>query len=52
METMFDADSEPKNRKLQEFDTKANRNMGMIDEESDDDDDYQVPEANIEVLLC
>lgn len=50
MESMFDADSEPKNRKLQEFDTKANRNMGMIDEESDDDDDYQVPEANIEVL--
>ncbi|AQK61262.1 protein ENHANCED DISEASE RESISTANCE 2 isoform X1 [Zea mays] len=48
MESMFDADSEPKNRKLQEFDTKANRNMGMIDEESDDDDDYQVPEANIE----
>ncbi|CAD6252257.1 unnamed protein product [Miscanthus lutarioriparius] len=48
METMFDADSEPKNHKLQEVDTKANKNMGMIDEESDDDDDYQVPEADIE----
>ena len=50
METMFDADSEPKIHKLQEVDTKANKNMGMIDEESDDDDDYQVPEADIEVL--
>jgi hypothetical protein len=50
METMFNADSEPKNHKLQEVDTKANKNMGMIDEESDDDDDYQVPEADIEVL--
>ncbi|CAD6341989.1 unnamed protein product [Miscanthus lutarioriparius] len=48
METMFDADSEPKIHKLQEVDTKANKNMGMIDEESDDDDDYQVPEADIE----
>jgi hypothetical protein len=26
-----------------------NKNMGTIDEESDDDDDYQVPEADIEV---
>jgi hypothetical protein len=26
-----------------------NKNMGTIDEESDDDEDYQVPEADIEV---
>jgi hypothetical protein len=50
METMFDVDSKPKFHKLQEVETKENKNMGIIDEESDDDDDYQVPEANIEVL--
>lgn len=26
------------------------KNMGIIDEETDEDEDYQVPEANIEVL--
>ncbi|XP_008645142.1 protein ENHANCED DISEASE RESISTANCE 2 isoform X2 [Zea mays] len=50
METMFDVDSKPKFHKLQEVETKENKNMGIIDEESDDDDDYQVPEANIETL--
>ncbi|KAF8737800.1 hypothetical protein HU200_014030 [Digitaria exilis] len=57
METMVDADSEPKNRKLQEVDSKTkpvdprqadNKNMGMIDEESDEDDEYQVAEADLE----
>lgn len=56
METMVDADSEPKSRKLQEVDSKTkpgqadNKNMGMIDEESDEDDEYQVAEADLEVL--
>ncbi|CAN6271095.1 unnamed protein product [Urochloa humidicola] len=57
METMVDADSGPKGHKLQDADPKTkpvgqgqagNRNMGMIDEESDEDDDYQVPEADLE----
>ncbi|OEL20560.1 Protein ENHANCED DISEASE RESISTANCE 2-like [Dichanthelium oligosanthes] len=57
METMVNADSEPKSHKLQEagYKTKLvdrgqadNKNMGMIDEESDDDDEYQVPEADLE----
>ncbi|CAO2041434.1 unnamed protein product [Urochloa humidicola] len=57
METMVDADSGPKGHKLQDADSKTkpvgqgqagNRNMGMIDEESDEDDDYQVPEADLE----
>ncbi|CAN6236806.1 unnamed protein product [Urochloa humidicola] len=57
METMVDADSGPKGHKLQDVDSKTkpvgqgkagNRNMGMIDEESDEDDDYQVPEADLE----
>lgn len=59
METMVDADSEPKSRKLQEVDSKTkpvdprqadNKNMGMIDEESDEDDEYQVAEADLEVI--
>ncbi|KAF8676720.1 hypothetical protein HU200_046835 [Digitaria exilis] len=58
METMVDADSEPKSRKLQEVDSKTkpvdprqadNKNMGMIDEESDEDDEYQVAEADLEI---
>nr|CAB3448485.1 unnamed protein product [Digitaria exilis] len=58
METMVDADSEPKSRKLQEVDSKTkpvdprqadNKNMGMIDEESDEDDEYQVAEADLEL---
>ncbi|CAN6227141.1 unnamed protein product [Urochloa humidicola] len=57
METMVDADSGPKGHKLQDADSKTkpvgqgqagNRNMGKIDEESDEDDDYQVPEADLE----
>jgi len=54
METMFDADSEPKGHKTQEVDSKSkpvyqgHKNMGMIDEESDEDDEYQVPEADLE----
>ncbi|KAG2655327.1 hypothetical protein PVAP13_1KG004100 [Panicum virgatum] len=54
METMFDVDSEPKGHKTQEVDSKSkpvyqgHKNMGMIDEESDEDDDYQVPEADLE----
>ncbi|GJM99787.1 hypothetical protein PR202_ga16921 [Eleusine coracana subsp. coracana] len=56
MESMVDAGSAQKDPKLQEVDSKTkpsegqadNRNMGTIDEESDDDEDYQVPEANIE----
>ncbi|KAK3125928.1 hypothetical protein QOZ80_7BG0611530 [Eleusine coracana subsp. coracana] len=55
MESMVDAGSAQKDPKLQEVDSKTkpsegqadNRNMGTIDEESDDDEDYQVPEANI-----
>jgi len=56
METMFDVDSEPKGHKTQEVDSKSkpvyqgHKNMGMIDEESDEDDEYQVPEADLEVL--
>lgn len=58
MESMVDAGSAQKDQKLEEVDSKTkpseeqadNRNMGTIDEESDDDEDYQVPEANIEVF--
>lgn len=59
METMVDAESGPKTHKFQDADSKTkpvdqgqagNRNMGMIDEESDEDDDYQVPEADLEVF--
>nr|XP_034604845.1 protein ENHANCED DISEASE RESISTANCE 2-like [Setaria viridis] len=57
METMVDADSGPKTHKFQDADSKTkpvdqgqagNRSMGMIDEESDEDDEYQVPEADLE----
>ncbi|KAJ1292265.1 hypothetical protein BS78_02G378800 [Paspalum vaginatum] len=54
MESMADDDQ------LKEVDSKAklveqehaeNKNMGTIDEESDDDEEYQVPEADIEENL-
>ncbi|XP_062217221.1 protein ENHANCED DISEASE RESISTANCE 2-like isoform X2 [Phragmites australis] len=57
MEPMVDAASAQKYQKLQDVDSKTkpsgqgqadNKNMGMIDEESDEDEEYQVPEANIE----
>jgi hypothetical protein len=58
MVSMVDVGSAQKDQKLQEKDSKTkpsegqaeNRNMGTIDEESDDDEDYQVPQANIEVF--
>uniref|UniRef100_A0ACD5TL84 Uncharacterized protein n=1 Tax=Avena sativa TaxID=4498 RepID=A0ACD5TL84_AVESA len=56
MENMVDP-SLPKNQRRQEIEAKIkaastgqadNKSMSIIDEESDEDDDYQVPEANIE----
>lgn len=58
MESMADVASSQKDEKPNEVDLKTkpvdqehaeNKNMGTIDEESDDDEDYQVPEADIEV---
>lgn len=60
MESMADVASAQKNEKLKEVDSKTkltdqeyaeNKNMGTIDEESDDDEEYQVPEADIEESL-
>ncbi|OEL16463.1 Protein ENHANCED DISEASE RESISTANCE 2-like [Dichanthelium oligosanthes] len=57
MESMVDVASSQKDEKPNEVDPKTkpadqehaeNKNMGTIDEESDDDEDYQVPEADIE----
>uniref|UniRef100_A0A8I6Y5Q2 START domain-containing protein n=1 Tax=Hordeum vulgare subsp. vulgare TaxID=112509 RepID=A0A8I6Y5Q2_HORVV len=56
MEKMFDPSAEQKNPKPRAIDKikpldrdqKDSRNMSIIEEESDEDDDYQVPEANIE----
>ncbi|XP_062187078.1 protein ENHANCED DISEASE RESISTANCE 2-like [Phragmites australis] len=57
MESMVDAASSQKDQKLQKVDSKTkpedkgqaeNKNMGTIDEESDEDEEYQVPQANIE----
>ncbi|XP_015688856.2 protein ENHANCED DISEASE RESISTANCE 2-like isoform X1 [Oryza brachyantha] len=57
MENMFDASSAQKDGKTEEVDSKTkpadqgqadSKNMGIIDEETDEDEDYQVPEANIE----
>ncbi|KAL6896952.1 hypothetical protein ACP4OV_007524 [Aristida adscensionis] len=57
MESMVDAASAKKYQKLQEVDSKTkpadqakaeNKNMGTIDEESDEDEEYQVPQANFE----
>lgn len=57
MEKMFDPSADQKNPqpraidkiKPLDRDQKDSRNMSIIEEESDEDDDYQVPEANIEV---
>ncbi|KAL6657427.1 hypothetical protein ACP70R_005207 [Stipagrostis hirtigluma subsp. patula] len=57
MESMVDVASAQKYQKLQEIGSKTkpadqgqaeNKNMGTIDEESDEDEEYQVPQANIE----
>ncbi|KAM0847932.1 hypothetical protein ACQ4PT_054703 [Festuca glaucescens] len=56
MENMVDP-SMPKDQRRQEIEAKIkaahggqkdNKSMSIIDEESDEDEDYQVPEANIE----
>ncbi|KAM0847935.1 hypothetical protein ACQ4PT_054703 [Festuca glaucescens] len=57
MENMVDP-SMPKDQRRQEIEAKIkaahggqkdNKSMSIIDEESDEDEDYQVPEANIEI---
>ncbi|XP_015694371.2 protein ENHANCED DISEASE RESISTANCE 2-like [Oryza brachyantha] len=52
MSTMATVSSLKKDKKLQEADLKTkqtdNKNLDMIDEESEEDDDYQIPEANLE----
>ncbi|KAF0902437.1 hypothetical protein E2562_016270 [Oryza meyeriana var. granulata] len=57
MSTMATVSSLKKDKKLQEADLKTkqvdlgqidNKNLDMIDEESEEDDDYQVPEADLE----
>jgi len=52
MESMADDDNpnevDPKTKPADQ-ERAENKNMGTIDEESDDDEDYQVPEADIEV---
>uniref|UniRef100_A0A0E0MDF1 START domain-containing protein n=1 Tax=Oryza punctata TaxID=4537 RepID=A0A0E0MDF1_ORYPU len=59
MENMVDTSSVQKddNKSTEEVDSKTktadrgqadSKNMGIIDEETDEDEDYQVPEANIE----
>ncbi|KAG8057836.1 hypothetical protein GUJ93_ZPchr0002g23580 [Zizania palustris] len=57
MENMVDTSSVQKDDKIREEESKTkpddrgqtdSKNMGIIDEETDDDEDYQVPEANIE----
>uniref|UniRef100_I1PYZ3 PH domain-containing protein n=1 Tax=Oryza glaberrima TaxID=4538 RepID=I1PYZ3_ORYGL len=57
MSTMATVSKLKKDKKLQETDLKTkqadfgqvdNKNLDMIDEESEEDDDYQVPEANLE----
>ena len=44
-----------KDQKLQESETKTkqtdNKILDMVDEESEDDDDYQVPQADLEVNI-
>lgn len=60
MSTMATVSTLKKDKKLQETDLKTkqadfgqvdNKNLDMIDEESEEDDDYQVPEANLEVKI-
>ncbi|CAL5045365.1 unnamed protein product [Urochloa decumbens] len=52
MHAMVNAISMKKDQKLQEPDTKTKQTdskiLDMVDEESEDDDDYQVPEADLE----
>jgi len=59
MESMANVNLAQKDEKLKEVDSKTkpedqqlaeNKNMGTIDEESDDDEDYHVPEADIEEI--
>lgn len=52
MHAMVNTISMKKDQKLQEPDTKTKQTdkiLDMVDEESEDDDDYQVPEADLEV---
>jgi hypothetical protein len=53
MHTMVNAASMKKDQNLQEPDSKTkqadNKHLDMVDEESEDDDDYQVPDADVEV---
>ncbi|KAL6861420.1 hypothetical protein ACP4OV_017120 [Aristida adscensionis] len=58
MHTMDNAASVKKDQKLQEANSKQadsgqadNKTLDMVDEESEEDDDYQVPEANLEEEL-
>ncbi|PWZ18183.1 Protein ENHANCED DISEASE RESISTANCE 2 [Zea mays] len=52
MHTMVNAASMKNDQNLQEPDSKAkqadNKHLDMVDEESEDDDDYQVPDADVE----
>ncbi|AQK80044.1 Protein ENHANCED DISEASE RESISTANCE 2-like [Zea mays] len=52
MHTMVNAASMKKDQNLQEPDSKTkqadNKHLDMVDEESEDDDDYQVPDADVE----
>lgn len=52
MHTMFNAVSMKKDQNLQEPDSKTkqtdSKHLDMVDEESEDDDDYQAPEADLE----
>ncbi|XP_062227891.1 protein ENHANCED DISEASE RESISTANCE 2-like isoform X2 [Phragmites australis] len=57
MDNMVNAVSVKKDKKLQDVDSKTkqadsgqadNKGLDMIDEESDEDDDYQLPEASLE----
>lgn len=56
MHTMVNALSMKKDQNLQEPDSKTkqtdSKHLDMVDEESEDDDDYQVPEADLEVNTC
>lgn len=58
MHTMINAVSMKKDQTVQESDLKTkqadlgqadNKSLDMVDEESEEDDDYQVPEADLEV---
>lgn len=52
MHAMVNTISMKKDQKLQEPDTKPKQTdkiLDMVDEESEDDDDYQVPDTDLEV---